>query len=230
MNKSIRDPMEDISLIREILEKTTEGMKNIAPWIMGMGLLWLGYGLFSVICRLIMPSQTMAAVQTAVGWLFHLALAVGFVLCQVRQVKSHPHSIARKMIDLWGICIVLFLVLTFLFSCILPFFGRTMGMSSSVYNEFLITCGTIRSFLFFLLPVLPLFITSVLLEKRGTVLACLVLTLIAAAVLSFHVLMIFSRDLAVSGTWIVFWNGMTCLLDLVPGAMLLILGHQVKRS
>ena len=44
MDENRRDPRENISLIRQILERATDGMKTVAPWFTGFGLVWLIFG------------------------------------------------------------------------------------------------------------------------------------------------------------------------------------------
>ena len=41
MDDSKRDPREDISLIRQMLERTVDGLQTVAPWVTGLGVVWL---------------------------------------------------------------------------------------------------------------------------------------------------------------------------------------------
>ena len=47
MDETKRDPIEDIFLIRQVLERATSGMRSLAPWFIRFGLVWLLYGGFS---------------------------------------------------------------------------------------------------------------------------------------------------------------------------------------
>ena len=236
MDESKRDPREDISLIRQILERATDGMKSVAPWFRGFGLLWLLYGAFSAALRLLLPRLSPAAagrLSTAnalVGWLFFTALALGFFACRRQQRRLGLETLARKLVDLWGVCIVSFLVLMLLTSALIPFLAaRGPAFSAQSAQALNLALALCRGFLFFLLAA-PLLITAVVLENRRMLWAGIGISALAALVLSCHALMLYADGAAMGAGWALFWNAATCLLDLAPGVMLLIFARQLKRA
>ena len=237
MDESRRDPREDIILIRQILQRATNGMKTVSPWFTGFGLVWLIYGLFSAVQRLVMLQVPLSAAERlafaggVAGWLFYLILAGGFLVCRGRQKHRGLDTLAQKLMDLWGVCIFTFLLLTILMSTGIPLLAnRGLGFSMESYSSLGRACFLCRSLLFFLLPVTPLLITAVFLENRRMLWAGIALAVLAAVVLSCHALMVFGDGTAVRGEWRFFWTGAVCMLDLVPGAMLLVFGRQLKRA
>ena len=234
MDENKRDPREDISLIKQMLERAMDGMKIIAPWFTGFGLIWLIYGVFSALQRLVMLRVTLSVASrlafagAAAGILFCLVIGFGFLICRNRLATLGLDSLARKLVDMWGVCIVMFLALTVLVNPVISILSVHMGYSAEAASSLNRACALCGSFLFFLLPVAPLLITAEFLDNRRMRLFGIVLALLAAMEMSCHALMLFCDGLAVGAGWQFFWFGVACLLDLAPGAMLLVFGRQLK--
>lgn len=234
MDESKRDPREDIILIRQMLERAIDGMKTIAPWFTGFGLLWLIYGVFSSLQRLVINRVPLSVMNRLVsagavaGILFYFVLAVGFLVCRKKLVHLGSDSLARKLVDIWGVCIFMFLILTILLNSVIQFLSMQLGLSWEVAASLNKACSLCRGFLFFLLPVIPLLITAEFLDNRRMLLAGIVLAVLTGMVMCCHALMLFGEGLAIREGWAYFWFGAACLLDLVPGAMLLFFGRQLK--
>lgn len=234
MDESKRDPREDISLIRQMLERATDGMRTIAPWFTGFGLAWLIYGLFSALQRFAMlrvsleTAARLSYIGAVVGILSCCILAAGFLICRSRLARQGLNSLAMKLVDSWGVCIFIFLALTVLLVPAVQLLSAHMGYSAEAAASLNKACALCRSFLFFLLPVTPLLITAVFLENRRMLYAGIALAVLAAAVLCCHALMLFGEGTGMGTGWWAFWFGAVCLLDLIPGVMLLIFGRQLK--
>ena len=95
------------------------------------------------------------------------------------------------------------------------------------------TIAICRSCLIFLLPLLPLLITAVFLEDRRILWAGVVLSLLAAAILGSHIVLLWGSglsELEVSPALVSGWNAAACVLDIIPGVLLLLFGRSLKRS
>ena len=239
MNETAWDPREDISLIRSILEKTTAGMKTVAPWFTGFGLIWLVYGLLCAALRvfqgLVSPSAAMplANAAAAAGWVFYIVLAVGFFVVRRKQKQNGLGDLALKLVDMWGACILVFLFLSVALVVISILAVRALALTWETARSVQYTLSVCRSFLIFLLPLLPLLITARFLENRRMLWVGIVLTVLAAAILGNHIILLWGSalsDIEVSPAQVTGWNAAACLLDILPGVMLLIFGRQLKRA
>lgn len=239
MNEDRRDPREDISLIRSILEKTAADMKAIAPWFLRFGAAWLVYGLLCAVLRvsqgLVSPSAAMLLANAAAitGWIFYCVLAVGFFVVRRKQKQNGLDNLALKLVDIWGTCILVFLFLSVALVMISILAVRGLALTLEAAEAVQYTLSVCRSLLIFLLPLLPLLITARILEHHRMLWAGIMLTILASAILGSHILLLWSSALSgleVSPAWVTGWNAAACLLDILPGAMLLVFGRQLKRA
>ncbi len=237
MDENMRDPKEDISMIREILEKTEDNLRTIRPWFTGLGLLWLIYGVFSVVYRYILNSipliyaSTFSIAYSIVSWIFYLAIFAGFCYFHKKQVSRGMEKLTVKIIDIWGVCIITFLILIILLSFVIPFFAiRQTESSFTEATPLLIACSFCRSFLFFILPALPLLITALFLENRSLFAAGVILSCISAFVLCIHALMMYNSNVHFTDASGIIWFICISILDLSPGVMLLMFSQQLKEE
>ncbi len=239
MDEKNRDPREDISYIKRILEKTTADMKTVAPWFAGFGIVWLVYGL---LCAGLRIFQNLAAPAAQVplanagailGWVFYIVLAAGFFLVRRQQKQRGLDTLARKLIDMWGVCILLFLTLTVGFEIAVPFAAvHVFAFSAEAASWLSMACSDCESCLVFLMPLLPLLITAIFLENRRMLWAGIVLAALAALIDGAHILFYWTSAAVFPAlrTWIEGWKVAACLLDLLPGVMLLLFGRSLKRA
>ena len=237
MEEHIRDPKEDLSYIRSILEKAADGMKSVAPWFTRLGAVWLVYGLLYAALRvsqnLVAPTAQvlLANAGAVISWVFYIVLAVGFFAARKKQ--NGLNSVALKLVDMWGVCILVFLFLCVVLVVVPVFAIRGMAMSQEAMNSIGYTLSICRSFLIFLLPLLSLLITAVFLENRRMLWLGIVLAVLAAAFLGSHVVLLWGSGLSgleISTSWITGWNLAACLLDILPGVMLLLFARDLKRG
>ena len=233
MDENRRDPQEDISYIKRILEKTADDMKSAAPWFIRFGIVWLIYGLWSVLYRLVIvrsASGPFHNVNAAVGWAFYLVLAVGFFIARRDQTRRGINTLALKLVDVWGACILVFLALLVGVEVLIPYTAvRILAFSTESMNQLAMVCSVCESCLLFLLPILPLLVTAIFLENRRMLWAGIVLGVLAVLIVGSHILLIWTEDrilpAAIRG-----WTAAMCLLDIAPGIMLLLFGRALKRA
>lgn len=239
MEEDIRSAREDISLIKRMLEKTTAGMKTAAPYFIVFGGIWLLYGLLSAVLRisqgLVAPAAVpvLANIGAVLGWVFYIVLAAGFFRTRRKLKQNGLNTPAQKLVDMWGACILVFLFLSVSLVIISILAVRGLALTQEASTSIQYTLSVCRSFLIFLLPLLPLLITACFLENRRMLWAGIALTLLAAAILGSHIVLLWgggTSGLEVSAAWVSGWNAATCLLDILPGVMLLLFGRQLKRA
>ena len=239
MNEQLRDPREDISYIRSILEKAADGMKTVAPWFTRFGVLWLVYGILCAALQIVMTNVSLSAAASlsiangALGWLFYIVLAVGFFAARRKQKQNGLDTLALKLVDMWGACILLFLFLAIVLMIVPVAAVRVLALPMDTINSIALTVSVCRSCLLFLLPLLPLLVTALFLENRRMLWAGIVLAVLAAAFLGSHIVLLWGSGLSgleVSPAWVGGWNAAACLLDIIPGVMLLLFARDLKRG
>ncbi|MBR2677041.1 MAG: hypothetical protein IKE28_09045 [Solobacterium sp.] len=233
MDELNRDPREDISLIKEMLEKAMDDMKPIVPWFTGFGIVWLIYGGFSALQRVLIPNVPLSVAMilsragSIAGVLFCLITAVGYVACRRSSACRNLDSLAGKLLDLWGVCIFLYLLLTLLVNPVMQI-AAAHSVSQQAAQGLYKACALCRSFLFFLFPAAPLLITARFLGSRKMFLAGILLAVLAAIVICSHGLLLFDDTGTMGEGLLYLWCAAACILDLSPGIMLLRFAHQLK--
>ena len=240
MDEQLRDPREEISYIKSILEKTADGMKAVAPWFIRFGILWLIYGILHVVQRLLSPLLSLSAVQVIanvyaiISWIFYIALAAGFFIARRKLAEKGCNTFGLKLMNIWGLCILIFLSLTVILTVVLS--GLAMcffSFSAELTNRFQTTLSVCHSFLIFVLPLLPLLITAIFLDNKRMLWTGIVLSVLAAVILSIHVFLVVGSgyaDFSVSTAMITAYAIVIYLLDIAPGLMLLYFGQALKRG
>lgn len=240
MDEQLRDPREEISYIKSILEKTADGMKAVAPWFIRFGILWLVYGILQAMQRLLSPALALSTVQTIarvlgiIGWIFYISLAVSFFMGRRNLSEKGGNTLGLKLMDIWGLCILLFLFLTVVLTVILSLLAtHAFSFSAEFMNRFGTALTISHNFLIFVLPLLPLLITAVFLDNRRMLWAGIVLGVLATVILSTHIFFVAGTGIAeipVSNAMVTAYTVVICLLDIAPGMMLLYCGQALKRG
>nr|MBQ4453214.1 hypothetical protein [Clostridia bacterium] len=240
MDEQLRDPREELSYIRSILEKTADGLKAAAPWFIRFGILWLVYGILHTAQRILSPALSLSVVQaiahvfSIISWLFYISLAVGFFTERRRLTEQGCNALCLKLIDIWGLCILAFLFLTVVLTVILSVLAaRFFSFSDELTNRFYTTLTICRTFLIFILPLLPLLITAIILDNRRMLWTGIVLSAMAAVILSIHVFLVLGSgftEIPVTNAMVTAYTFVICLLDIAPGLMLLYFGYALKRG
>ncbi len=198
MEDSSRDVREDISLIRQILERCLDGMKVMKPWFNGLGMVWLIYGGFSAVQRLAdlrvsaSVAQQLSRIGTVVGLLFCFVLAAGFTACRIRMKQSGLDAQSMKLVNLWGICIFLFLAVTVLLNPVIRIICVRLGCSQEAAASLYKACDLCRSILFLLMPAAPLLITADFLDHRGMMITGIILAVLSVFEICGNAVMLFN--------------------------------------
>lgn len=240
MDEQLRDPREEISYIKSILEKTADGMKTVAPWFIRFGILWMVYGTLETIMRLLSVSASVSTIQAVsrvlgvIGWVFYISLAVSFFMGRRNLSEKGGNTLGLKLMDIWGLCILLFLFLTVVLTVILSLLAtHAFSFSAEFMNRFGTALTISHNFLIFVLPLLPLLITAVFLDNRRMLWAGIVLGVLATVILSTHIFFVAGTgitEIPVSNATVTVYTFVICLLDIAPGLMLLYFGQALKRE
>ena len=235
MDEQHRDPWEEISYIKSILEKTADGMKAVAPWFIRFGILWMVYGTLETIMRLLSVSASVSTIQAVIrvlgviGWVFYISLAVSFFMGRRNLSKKGGNTLGLKLMDIWGLCILLFLFLTIVLTVI----NFLAAHAFIIYDRLFAVLPVVKSFLIFVLPLLPLLITAVFLDNLRMLWAGIVLCVLSTAILSTQIFLVTGFGIAKilsSNAMFTAYTFVVCLLDIAPGLMLLYFGQALKRG
>ncbi|MBR6376536.1 MAG: hypothetical protein IKS05_02080 [Oscillospiraceae bacterium] len=252
MDESKRDPREDISLIRQIMERAMDGMKTIAPWFRALGLVWMIYSLAHVTI-LFLPTvlvldseaaEALSLVKRIVQWVYFAVILVLFWLCRRRLAPLGKDAPARKLLDMWGVCMFLYLGITVVvFNLVTAFTHHCLNLTVYAERRINQTIRLCSTALYLLFPIAPLLMTAVLQRSRKMLLMGLVLALVAALVFAVDCVgqievfydkhEAFSRPIWMESLekepLMIGTMGLYCLYSFVPGVMLLVFGRLVKR-
>ena len=252
MDESKRDPREDISLIRQIMERAMDGMKIIAPWFRALGLVWMIYSLAHVTI-LFLPSvlvldseasETLRLVKRIVQWVYFACILVLFGLCRRRLAPLGKDAPARKLLDMWGVCMFLYLGITVgVFNLVTAFIHHCLNLTVYAERRISQTMSLCTTALYLLFPVAPLLMTAVLQRSRKMLLMGLVLALVVALVFAVDCvgqIDVFQDTFEPStirsateglekGPFMMGMMCLYCLYNFVPGVMLLVFGRLAKR-
>lgn len=252
MDESKRDPREDISLIRQIMERAMDGMKTIAPWFRALGLVWMIYSLAHVTI-LFLPtvlvldseaSETLRLVKRIVQWVYFACILVLFGLCRRRLAPLGKEAPARKLLDMWGVCMFLYLGTTVVvFSLVTAFTHHCLNLTVYAERRISQTMSLCTTALYLLFPVAPLLMTAVFQRSRKMLLMGLVLALVVALVFAVDCvgqIEVFQDKLEVCSCRLgaeelgekplsVGVMGLCILVSFAPGVMLLIFGRLAKK-
>lgn len=168
---SLTAAMDDIQVIRRILDQTVTSFRTLAPAFKRMGLAWLlcalvsGTITFLDITGYLFPDTIRVDVgawayqlETALQGALVVFLVVQCVLWQKRIRAGEFPALAGKILSIWQILLVLYLLLSVLVELsglvTVPEEGFITG------NDVMMFCMTFRAFLPVLFPAVPLLLTG----------------------------------------------------------------------
>lgn len=252
MDESKRDPREDISLIRQIMERAMDGMKTIAPWFRAFGLAWLVYSLWQSFCFLLPQFswllfaggttedfvngyETIGQISEILHWVYLACITVMFWLCRRRLAPLGKDAPARKLLDMWGVCMFLYLGVGIVaFNLTASFADRYITLPKEAEKHLRYTINLCNTVLYYLFPVAPLLMTAAFLRSRPMFLVGLVLAVLAALNFGGYCL---DSLMSYNGVTLnmelfagikVLFAGVIIALQLAPGVMLLVFGRLVR--
>lgn len=235
MNEELSSAREDISLIRSILAQTMTGLRELAGFFTTYGLIWLGYAVavtamntatsalyingtpeFSLAHSILILREPLRLAKYAL-------LGVTFFRWRGRARREGLNAVARKLLDVWGVCLGVFVCLSLCSNAVAAlreYVFRLPGtvIPVSVYVSQVLWC---------LFPVLPLLLTAVFSENRGMLvlgLAAFAFGLLKMAIFQWLSIGIerLSQLVWAVPAWLV--------LQGFPGVILLIFGHLLKKD
>ena len=176
---SLHVALDDLRLIRQVLDRTTDSFRALAPSFFRMGLVWLVYALLYTmnkapgVLTFLFPS--LANEGTALYWplVEWLRIPLGLYLvaeCILWQRKKPTYAaLSRQLVGVWQVLLLLYLVLFALFQIEASSIQTSMVIAEDGLRQMdnLAICGAFLAFLPAIFPGFPLLATGVLLgEKR----------------------------------------------------------------
>ena len=137
--ESVRSAMEDIALIRRIIDHTEINMHRLGRLFLVYGLVFLAYSLFEFVATLIAVHttslETTSNVSIILSFLTYAVVAVLFVLFLRKRaaiVKTESEH-TMKLYDLWGVIMFVPAALELVLSLAAVIVGYTLPMISIVF-------------------------------------------------------------------------------------------------
>lgn len=177
---SLHLALDDLHLIRQVLDRTTDSFRALAPSFFRMGLVWLVYALLYTaatgpdILNYLLPGLSLkglGAYFSLIQWL-RVPLALYLVAeCVLWQRKKFAYAaLSRQLVGVWQVLLLLYLVLLALFQwevsslqAVTMVSGETETMQ--LWSNFAV-CGAFLAFLPAIFPGFPLVATGVLLREK----------------------------------------------------------------
>lgn len=177
---SLHLALDDLHLIRQVLERTTDSFRALAPSFFRMGLVWLAYVLLDTlatgpdILNYLIPGLALKGLRdylSLIQWL-RLPLALYLVAeCILWQRKKSSYAaLSRQLVGVWQVLLLLYLVLLALFQWEVSAIQAVTVVTEEVetmalWSNFAV-CGAFLAFLPAIFPGFPLVATGVLLREK----------------------------------------------------------------
>lgn len=177
---SLHVALDDLRLIRQVLDRTTDSFRALAPSFFRMGLVWLVYALLYTLAvapdtlNYLVPGLSLSGLGAyfdLIQWL-RVPLALYLVAeCVLWQRKKPTYAaLSRQIVGVWQVLLLLYLILLALFQWEVSsiqsaamVFEETETMQ--LWSNYAI-CGAFLAFLPAVFPGFPLVATGVLLGER----------------------------------------------------------------
>lgn len=236
---NLNSAMDDLSVIRSVLERTAPSFRPLAPSFLRAGAIWLvlslllfsieGMDLLAYLFPVLYPFQPFGAARPFLANLFQgCLLLLWLVLCLLWQrekaTKALPR-LPRMVLSIWQA----FLLLTLVFSALTEL---AMSMHSGVFytseaspfDFTVLACWVYQWAAPLLFPLLPLLVTSVILEDAPLRWLGLV---ILALLLGYLALCLFAPGSGI--VTVVFSVILSLSRDFLPPIALLLTGRRLKK-
>ena len=147
--ESVRSAMEDIALIRRIIDHTEINMHRLGWLFLVYGLVTLAYSLFRIFSTLILVNtttlETTGNVSVVLSLLTYVVIAVLFVVFLRKRaaiVKTESEH-TMKLFDLWGIMMFASAAIGLILTLVRYIFASSLSLISSAFMT--IVFSTIKS-------------------------------------------------------------------------------------
>lgn len=175
-----RSAMEDLRVIRGVLDQTTSSLRGLAPLFWRVGLVWLVCALIllyleggDLLCYLFPVLNRLGGTALYAGvdlcqwiraflWAF---LVVECILWQRKKTSGELSEQGRRILGLWQTLLVLYLCL-FALTAVGTWLAEPEGMASTEAWDAWRTCTLLKLLPPVLFPALPPLLTGVYLEDR----------------------------------------------------------------
>ena len=165
MEKTIENALDDISLIKAVIEKTQKDFAKVAMFFIGIGLV---NGFAWIMEQLAYYIRNTAGygnwLVQALGQGTHLLRFGGYIVlfvCFYKKIKATNNEISEGMIKIWGIVLIGSYVLSFIYMRLLP----------NGNDDKLITLWRCKELIEVLPVIFALFMTGILTQKM-TITVC----------------------------------------------------------
>lgn len=177
---SLHVALDGLRLIRQVLDRTTDSFRALAPSFFRMGLVWLVYALLYTaatgpdILNYLFPGLSLKGLReyfSLIQWL-RVPLALYLVAeCVLWQRKKAAYAdLSRQMVGVWQVLLLLYLVLLTLFQWEISSIQSVTMVSGELETMQLWSnaaiCGAFLAFLPAIFPGFPLVATGVLLREK----------------------------------------------------------------
>lgn len=175
MNEEWTSAREDLSIIKTVLEQTMTGLRELAGFFTAYGWIWLGYGLAITVENAVMsalyvtgtPEYRLGYYSTLLSGPLLLFLFGGmgltFIRWRRRARREGLNALARKLLDVWGVCLAVFVCVSLGSDVVGALRGYYIKLPGTMAPASMYVSAVLR----FLFPVLPLLLTAVFAENKG---------------------------------------------------------------
>lgn len=177
---SLHLALDDLRLIRQVLDRTADSFRALAPSFFRMGLVWLVYALLYTLAvapdtlNYLFPSLHLKGLGAYFGLIQWLQLPLALYLvaeCVLWQRKKPAYAaLSRQIVGVWQVLLLLYLVLLALFQLAVSAMHTEVileGTAAMQQMKNLAICGAFLAFLPAIFPGFPLVATGVLLGEKA---------------------------------------------------------------
>ena len=177
---TLQGAVDDLRVIRQILDRTADSFRALAPSFFRMGLVWLVYALLYTLAvapdtlNYLFPSLRLKGLGAYFGLIQWLQLPLALYLvaeCVLWQRKKPAYAaLSRQLVGVWQVLLLLYLVLLALFQLGASAMQTEVileGTAAMQQMNNLAICGAFLAFLPAIFPGFPLVATGVLLRERA---------------------------------------------------------------
>ena len=165
--------MEDLHLIRQVLDQTATSFQTLAPVFWRMGLVWLLYGVLAFFVNTsdfigyyFPPLALPLSLYGLLTWAKVVLVVYLLVQCVLWQRRKGGFAaLSGQLLGIWQLFLVLYLLLFGVVEAGLRFVPN-LGMEMGVF-DIMTVCMAFQWFLPVIFPGMPLIITGILLRERG---------------------------------------------------------------
>ena len=124
MDNKLEMAMDEIALIKRVIEKTQQDFSRISAYFIWIGIVNLAVWLLEEVCYLLWNRLGYSLMgMTAFGWAGHIMRLIGYIalfLYFYRKVRKSGNEISEGMVKIWGIVLIASRILLYLYIGLIP--------------------------------------------------------------------------------------------------------------